>query len=88
MFQLIATTSIYLASKIEEDPIKLRDIINVSYATLHPELEHLQLDDKYQALKNSVLQTELVIVRELSFDLAFEHPHKVCEKEIQSRRFN
>ncbi len=76
---MIATSCIYLASKIEEDQLKLRDILNVCYKTVHSNLEPLQLDEKYWALRTSVIQTELLIVRVLSFELDFEHPHKVSE---------
>lgn len=34
-FQLIASSSLYLAGKIKDDPIKIRDIINVAHNTLN-----------------------------------------------------
>jgi hypothetical protein len=75
--KLIATASIYLGCKIEEEKIKLRDIINISYRTLHPDFEPLELDETYRLLRESVVQTELLIARKLAFKLEFEHPHKV-----------
>ncbi len=83
-FQLIATSSIYLAIKIEEEEerIKLRDIINVCFQTRHPEQNPLELDEKYWSLRNSVTHCELLIVRMLSFKLEFDHPHKVKFKII------
>lgn len=76
--KLIATSSIYLACKIEEEKLKLRDIINVCYRTLHPELEPLDLNEKYRLIRESVTQTELLIARKLSFKLEFDLPHKVA----------
>lgn len=35
VFQLIASSSLYLAGKIKDDPIKIRDIINVAHNTLN-----------------------------------------------------
>ena len=73
----------YLASKIEEQEIRLRDIINVTYRTLHggggggPDLPMLEVDEKYWTLRTSVVQIELLVVRVLSFELDFQHPHKV-----------
>lgn len=76
--KLIATASIYLACKIEEERIKLRDIINVCYRTLHTDLEPLDLNEKYRLIRESVTQTELLIARKLAFKLEFDHPHKVA----------
>jgi hypothetical protein len=75
--KLIATASIYLGCKIEEEKVKLRDIINVSYRTLHPDLPPLELNETYRLLRESVVQTELLIARKLAFKLEFEHPQKV-----------
>ena len=74
---MIATASIYLSIKVEEeDHIKLRDIINVAFRTKHPDLNPLEINEQYWSLRNSVIQTELLLVRVLSFKLEFEHPHK------------
>ena len=81
MLKLIATASIYLSIKVEEeDHIKLRDIINVVFRTKHPNLIPLEINEQYWALRNSVIQTELLLVRMLSFKLEFEHPHKASEQ--------
>lgn len=76
-YKLIATSSIYLACKIEEEKTKLRDIINVCYRTIHSDLDPLELNEKYRLIRESVVQTELLIARKLSFKLEFDHPHKV-----------
>lgn len=83
---LIATASIYLACKIEEDEIKLRDILNVCYRTLHPQLDSLQIGEMYWSLRNSIIHTELLIVRMLSFKLEFDHPHKYLLLYLDSLR--
>ena len=66
-----------MSCKIEEEKVKLRDIINVCYRTLHSDLEPLELNEKYRILRESVVQTELLIARKLAFKLEFDHPHKV-----------
>lgn len=82
---LVATSCIFLSIKVEEqDSIQLRDIINVCYRTRHPELEPLELDEKYWSLRNSVTQTELYIVRVLGFKLEFNHPHKYLLQYLDS----
>lgn len=83
---LIATSSIYLANKVEEQNIKLRDIINICYRTLHPDKEILNIDDKYWSIRKSVIQIELLIVRCLEFKLDFEYPHKYLLVYLDSLR--
>jgi hypothetical protein len=84
---LICTASIFLACKIEEEEgCKLRDIINVCYRGLHPDLEPLEINDKYVALRLSVVHTELFITRVLSFEFDFEHPHKFLLQYLDSLR--
>ena len=73
---LIATTSIYLASKIEEDHAKIRDVVNVCYRCMHPDLPPLDMGTTYNALKDSVAHCELFLLRMLKFHVTFEHPHK------------
>lgn len=83
---LIATASIYLASKVEEEHLKLRDIINVCYRSLHVNKSALEICDQYWSLRNGVIQCELLIVRVLSFNLSFDHPHKYLLHYLESLR--
>ncbi len=79
----MATSCLFLAIKVEEqDTIRLRDILNVCYRTRHPDKPPLDLSDKYWSLRNSVTQTELLIVRALGFKLDFDHPHKVTSPNV------
>lgn len=73
---LVAMTAIYMAGKIEEEELKIRNVINVCYRTFHHDKPPLELDDTFWALRHSIIQTELVIVRVLSFHLVFNHPHQ------------
>lgn len=38
----------------------------------------LECDKKFWDLRDSVVQCELLILRQLNFYVSFEHPHKVC----------
>ena len=68
---------IHLVSKVEEQEIRLRDIVTVTYRTIHGnDMPTLEVDEKYWTLRTSVVQTELLVVRVLSFELDFQHPHK------------
>lgn len=37
----------------------------------------MELDEKFWELRDSVVQCELLILRQLNFHVSFEHPHKV-----------
>ncbi|XP_064606493.1 cyclin-Q-like isoform X2 [Liolophura sinensis] len=83
---LVATTAMYLASKTEENLSKLRDVINVCYRTLHKNRRPLEIGDDYWAIRKSVAQCELFIMRMLNFKVVFSHPHKYMLHYIKSLR--
>ncbi|XP_037946450.1 cyclin-Q [Teleopsis dalmanni] len=73
---LIAASALYLAVKIKDEPIKIRDVINVAHSTLNRGAPPLELGDEYWSMRDAIVQAELLIARTLKFDLNFEHPHK------------
>ncbi|KAJ1825380.1 hypothetical protein LPJ73_009271 [Coemansia sp. RSA 2703] len=67
---------IYLATKVTEEPRKQRDIINVGYKLEHPESEFLSVNSTtLGALRRSLTQGELLMMRALGFDFNVELPH-------------
>ncbi|XP_036448066.1 cyclin-Q isoform X2 [Colossoma macropomum] len=62
--------------KVEEQHLRTRDIINVCHRYFHPGRDPLELDSKFWELRDSVVQCELLILRQLNFQVSFEHPHK------------
>lgn len=81
---LIATSSLYLASKVEEDHVKLRDVVNVTYRCLHPDKPPLDIGTTYWQLRESIAQCELFILRVLNFQVSFTHPHKYLLHYLKS----
>ncbi|XP_026854001.2 cyclin-Q [Electrophorus electricus] len=73
---LVAMSSIYLAGKVEEQHLRTRDIINVCHRYFHPGSDPLELDSKFWEMRDSIVQCELLILRQLNFQVSFEHPHK------------
>ncbi|XP_019610729.1 cyclin-Q isoform X2 [Rhinolophus sinicus] len=73
---LVAMSSLYLAGKVEEQHLRTRDIINVSNRYFHPGSEPLELDSHFWALRDSIVQCELLVLRVLRFQVSFQHPHK------------
>lgn len=79
---LVAMSSLYLAGKVEEQHLRTRDIINVSNRYFHPGSEPLELDAHFWALRDSIVQCELLVLRVLRFQVSFQHPHKVFSDDL------
>ena len=73
---LIAATCLYLGAKVEEDNVKIRDVVNVCYRGLYPNEAALDMGPTYTSLKESVAQCELLLLRQIEFRVDFVHPHK------------
>lgn len=77
--QSLASATLYLASKVQDETIKLRDLINVCYHTLHRDAAPLRLAEEYWNFRDSIVHAEMLIMRLLQFDTTFDHPHNVIK---------
>ena len=74
--QLVAASCIYLSSKLDPNAnqLKLRDLINVVYTTLHrkgsgePE-EPLKLEGQYYSIREAICHGELLVLRMCNFQV-------------------
>ncbi|XP_046387981.1 cyclin-Q [Ischnura elegans] len=73
---LIAATTLYLAGKVEDDQIKIRDVINVTHNSLHRGSAPLELGEEYWNMRDAIVQAELLLMRMLRFEVTCVHPHK------------
>lgn len=80
---MIASTSLYLAGKIKDNNLKIRDVMNVSYSTLYRGSPPLELGEQYWCMRDAIVQAELLIMRMLKFEVMPDHPHKVGPKFIK-----
>ncbi|KAK2148453.1 hypothetical protein LSH36_497g02057 [Paralvinella palmiformis] len=85
--ETVAMACINMASKIEERPRRIRDVINVFHhikqvkhgKTISP----LVLDQNYINLKNQVIKAERRVLKELGFCVHVKHPHKIIITYLQ-----
>lgn len=85
--EVIAISCIFVASKIEENPRMMRDVLNVFHHMKQIRnqkiIEPLNLDQSYMALNERVMNAECLILKVLGFCVHVKHPHKLILMYLQ-----
>ncbi|CAI5513320.1 unnamed protein product, partial [Closterium sp. Naga37s-1] len=77
----VAASCVWLASKLEENPRRIRDVLNV-FHRINLRRDNLplapleQFSKNYEDLRTELIRTERHILKEMGFICHVEHPHK------------
>ncbi|XP_056303518.1 cyclin-L2-like isoform X2 [Danio aesculapii] len=81
--ETVAMACLQLASKIEEAPRRVRDVLNVFQHLRHRSVGPMLLDGEYINRKTQVIKAERRVLKELGFCVHVKHPHKVIVMYLQ-----
>ncbi|XP_026053020.1 cyclin-L2-like isoform X1 [Carassius auratus] len=85
--ETVAMACLQLASKIEEEPRRVRDVLNVFHHLRDAAGDRCRgpmlLDDSYVSRKSDVIKAERRVLKELGFCVHVKHPHKVIVMYLQ-----
>ncbi|WRT69305.1 uncharacterized protein IL334_006289 [Kwoniella shivajii] len=90
--KMIAPTILFLATKIEEEPLKLRHIVNACIGKFEPpgskgwfpDLNaHEQPPREYRTWEKSILAIEEIVLEALCFDMAVDQPWVILRRAIR-----
>jgi cyclin T len=83
----IATACLFLAGKVEETPLVLRDVTMLAYEIRHKRdpaaAERIKQKEFYEQHKQLVLTAERVLLSTLAFDFNVQHPYKYLVSAIK-----
>ena len=82
----VAATCLFLASKVEETPKKLKDVV-ATYFVVHQKRDQPppENDKEFFEMKERILIAERVLLQALNFDLSVDHPYKCGAPRARAR---
>ncbi|KAM3877779.1 cyclin-L1-like [Diretmus argenteus] len=85
--EMVAMACVHVASKIEEEPRRVRDVLNVFHHLKNSKAGKtrvpMPLDASYINMKAQVIKAERQLLKELGFCVHVKHPHKIIVMYLQ-----
>lgn len=81
---VIGTACLCAAGKARDEPIRLRDAVNVAYNSINRGSGPLELGEEYWSWRGAIAQAELLVLRLLGFDLNTSSPHRYLLHYLRS----
>ena len=72
---LVAATCLFLATKVEEQPRRIRDVLNTTHRIAYPGRPPLVIDQEFAARREAIVTCEQSVLRALRFDTEVPSPH-------------
>ncbi|KAL0287699.1 UNVERIFIED_CONTAM: Cyclin-T1-4 [Sesamum calycinum] len=89
---LIATAALFLASKSEETPRPLNDVLRASCEMLHKQdfdvLSYMLPIDWFDQYREQIIGAEQLILTTLNFELGVQHPYESLTSTLQKLGFS
>ncbi|KAI3459376.1 hypothetical protein Pfo_016039 [Paulownia fortunei] len=89
---LIATAVLFLASKSEETPRPLNDVLRVSCEIFHEQefavLSYMLPIDWFEQYRERIIEAEQLILTTLNFELSVQHPYESLTSTLQKLGFS
>ncbi|XP_051128040.1 cyclin-T1-2-like isoform X2 [Andrographis paniculata] len=89
---MIATAVLFLASKSEETPRPLNDVLRVSCETLHKQdftiLSYMLPIDWFEQYRERITEAEQLVLTTLNFELNVQHPYDSLTDTLQKLGFS
>lgn len=73
-----------VAGKARDEPLRLRDVVNVSYGAVNRGTGPLELGEEYWSWRGALAQAELLVLRSLAFSLDSPQPHRYLLHYLRS----
>ncbi|TVU33513.1 hypothetical protein EJB05_25336, partial [Eragrostis curvula] len=87
-WQTIATTCVFLASKIEDTQCKLKQVVTVAYLLMYKRdpdaAKRIQQDEVLEKQKDLILVGETLLLSTIGFDFNIHHPYEPLKLALKS----
>lgn len=82
---IVCATCIFLAGKVEEQPKRLKDVVDV-FLLIRSKVQNKFVESELKLIQDKILVAERILLQTLGFDLHFDHPYGYCMYLLKSHK--